>query len=560
MKKLNFNKKLLLIVFLAAIIRLPWLDKYPPALYSDEVSQGYNAYSVLKTAKDEYGKFLPVSFRSFGDWKPPLPTYLMVPTVAIFGLNAYGVRLPSAIFGIATVYLSYFISIELLNLNKSKNIKKHFKYKNMIALISALLLAISPWHISQSRSAMLVSIALFWLCLALWSFLKGLKNPRFWYVSGISFIMATYSYYGLRVIVPIFLIYLGFQFNKQIAANLKTIIFTVLISIIMMLPIIVGFIKEPDIVFGRAKTVSIFYDQGVVLTVADLIRKDGQQFPPKLAQYFHNKPYSYAVDVIRRFGEHFDGRFLFLYGDAQTPFQIPNMGILYIIDGIFILLGLIYLIRYDVSIAKLVFAWLAICIIPAALTFITPSSNRTFNMIVPLEIIISVGIVYFVSRFIKFAKYIILAISILYIVNFGYFLKQYIVVLPKYYADWWHGGYPELISYLASEENMYSGIYISGKASVPYIFYLFYRQYDPKLLQTQIHRNFKADKFGFEHVDSIGKYYFPRYYDWNTDKETFANNSLLVLTPQETANGLSVKQQIYYPDRESAFKIYNIDK
>ena len=127
MKKLNFNKKLLLIVFLAAIIRLPWLDKYPPALYSDEVSQGYNAYSVLKTAKDEYGKFLPVSFRSFGDWKPPLPTYLMVPTVAIFGLNAYGVRLPSAIFGIATVYLSYFISLELLNLNKSKNIKKHFK-------------------------------------------------------------------------------------------------------------------------------------------------------------------------------------------------------------------------------------------------------------------------------------------------------------------------------------------------------------------------------------------------------------------------------------------------
>lgn len=95
------------IIFLAIILRIPALDKFPPSLYSDEISQGYNAYSVLLTGHDEYGKYFPVSFRSFGDWKPPLQTYIMIPTIWMFGLNAWGVRLPSAIVGILTVLLTY---------------------------------------------------------------------------------------------------------------------------------------------------------------------------------------------------------------------------------------------------------------------------------------------------------------------------------------------------------------------------------------------------------------------------------------------------------------------
>ncbi|MEK7166717.1 MAG: 4-amino-4-deoxy-L-arabinose transferase, partial [Patescibacteria group bacterium] len=49
------------ITILAAILRIYGLDQYPPALYSDEVSQGYNAYSILKTGRDEFGTWLPVS-------------------------------------------------------------------------------------------------------------------------------------------------------------------------------------------------------------------------------------------------------------------------------------------------------------------------------------------------------------------------------------------------------------------------------------------------------------------------------------------------------------------
>src|SRR3990170_6052123 len=94
---------IILIVLIAAVLRLWKLDNIPPHLTPDEAALGYNAYSILKTGKDEYGEFLPIIFKSFGDYKPGLYVYLTVPFVAFFGLNEYTVRLPSAIFGIIAV-------------------------------------------------------------------------------------------------------------------------------------------------------------------------------------------------------------------------------------------------------------------------------------------------------------------------------------------------------------------------------------------------------------------------------------------------------------------------
>ena len=74
------------IIILAALLRLWHLDMNPPHLTPDEASLGYNAYSILKTGKDEYGTFMPIIFKSFGDYKPGLYVYAAVPFVAVFGI------------------------------------------------------------------------------------------------------------------------------------------------------------------------------------------------------------------------------------------------------------------------------------------------------------------------------------------------------------------------------------------------------------------------------------------------------------------------------------------
>src|SRR3989344_4548439 len=108
------NRLLILIVFVGLILRFYQLGVNPPSLTWDEASQGYNAYSILKTGADEYGNKFPISIRSFDDYKPALYTYLAVPGIAIFGLNEFAVRVPSALIGVLSILAIYFLVKELL--------------------------------------------------------------------------------------------------------------------------------------------------------------------------------------------------------------------------------------------------------------------------------------------------------------------------------------------------------------------------------------------------------------------------------------------------------------
>src|SRR3990167_9276367 len=139
LKYMKINKLLIIALFIASILRLWNLGNIPPSLTPDEASLGYNAYSILKTGRDEYGKFLPIIFKSFGDYKPGLYVYLSVPFIASLGLNEFAVRLPGAIAGVISVWLLYLIVGLLFPKNKSQ------------AIISAFIMAVNPWSIYFSR-------------------------------------------------------------------------------------------------------------------------------------------------------------------------------------------------------------------------------------------------------------------------------------------------------------------------------------------------------------------------------------------------------------------------
>src|SRR3989344_7353354 len=161
------NRKVLLIflaVFLiAAFLRLYLINSIPPGVNRDEASIGYTAYSLLKTGNDEYGRHLPISIQSFGDWKLPLYVYTVVPMVKLFGLSEFAVRLPSALFGIFSVVLTFFL------------IRSLFK-NNLLALITMFLTAISPWHLHLSRVESESNTAVFLVILATVLFLESLKK------------------------------------------------------------------------------------------------------------------------------------------------------------------------------------------------------------------------------------------------------------------------------------------------------------------------------------------------------------------------------------------------
>ena len=101
---------LLIIIALGFGLRVFLVEKRPLGFTWDEAALGYNAYSLLKTGRDEYGKILPIVLKSFGDYKPGLYAYFTVPNVAILGLNEFATRLPSAIFGTLTILVVYLLT------------------------------------------------------------------------------------------------------------------------------------------------------------------------------------------------------------------------------------------------------------------------------------------------------------------------------------------------------------------------------------------------------------------------------------------------------------------
>src|SRR5437762_3420784 len=125
------------IIILAVFLRFYHLGTNPPALTWDEAAWGYNAYSFGTDGRDDFGRLLPHDYlESFGDFKPPMYAYLDIIPVKIFGLTPLATRFPSALFGVLTVLMTYFLVTQIFL--KSK-------YKEWYGLASSLILAISPW-------------------------------------------------------------------------------------------------------------------------------------------------------------------------------------------------------------------------------------------------------------------------------------------------------------------------------------------------------------------------------------------------------------------------------
>src|SRR3990170_6292149 len=113
------DKKLFIIVVLAFFLRFYLLSVIPVGFNPDEASFGYDAYSIVKTGKDQWGHSWPLVLESFGDFKSPLYTYMAIPSVAMFDLSKFSVRFPNALLGTAAVYITYLLVTVL-----QKNIKK----------------------------------------------------------------------------------------------------------------------------------------------------------------------------------------------------------------------------------------------------------------------------------------------------------------------------------------------------------------------------------------------------------------------------------------------------
>lgn len=542
---------LLGILIIASFLRLYQLGTNPPSIDWDEASLGYNAYSIEKTGADEYGTKFPLSIRSFDDYKPALYVYLDIPFVWLMGLTELSVRLPSALLGIVTVLAVYLLVREVFAIGRVESWRQE-----TIALLSSFFVSVSPWNLQFSRAAFEGNIGLCFLVIGMWLLLKSIHNKIWFIFACFSFVLTMYSYHSFRIVTPLVLLCAIVLFWKQMMKE-KIFFIAVLIGFVCFcLPIAFGFLQQASS-GSRLAMVSLFSDpQTISHSIVEL--SFDQMHHDKTGLLFHNRRIVYAVAILRSYFTHFNPDFLFFTGDSGVQHHAVDIGMLYIFDIPFLILGGYFFLKILDRKIALVFILLLLGPVPSAVGTGAPHAVRAIALSIPLLIITAGGVWYAALLLQKTSRSInTIAVGmsvVIFLFNVAYYLHQYYVHTPIEYGYFWQYGYKELFSYLSAHESAYQKIIVTYRYDQPYIYYLFYNKIEP--LWYQKHWDYLGNGEVERMRRVIGKYEF-RNINW--DKDRFLNNTLLAGTPNELSRRpLRIRDEIYFPDGSLAFRVVSL--
>lgn len=532
---------LIFILITASLLRLVALSSYPAGLNADEAALGYNAYSLLTTGRDEHGHFWPINLESFGDFKPALYAYILIPFIKILGLNEFAVRLPSALLGVVSVGLIYFLS------------RLIFSKSSLIPHLSALGLAVSPWAIHFSRGGWETNLSTTLILCGSCLFLLWINHYRtkFLVLSLLCFVLSLYAYQSAKVFTPLLFLGLVILFKHHFFSHLRQSLVATVIPAILLIPLISSLFSASAT--SRLSGVGLLADIGPVNRVNEF-RGVHSANTYLIAKILYNRPIAYSMRFLKNYFDHFSPKYLFISGDNIERSRVPETGLFYLTDFIFLAIGIFYLFKQPAQKNGLIWIWLFVAPIASSLTFQTPSALRSYSMVIPMIIIISAGIGYLFELII--IKKILTTLIIFLIAIYSYqvvrYLHEYYIHYPKEYPTAWEYGFKELVPYVESVKDRYDKILVTDKYDQPYILFLFYSKYPPQKFQGQHQLTFR-DVFNFSTVRDYDKYHFSST-PW--DKVRDIHSALIVAAPEDIpVVGVNVVKTIYFPNGDPAFKI-----
>jgi 4-amino-4-deoxy-L-arabinose transferase-like glycosyltransferase len=515
-----------LILLVGIFFRFYKLGEIPNSLNWDEVSWGYNAYSILKTGMDEHGVVFPFSFQAFGDYKQPVYVYLASLSVRFFGLNAFAVRFPSALLGSLTIPLVFFFVYEIFYRES---------YRKKVGLLVMLFFAISPWSIQFSRVAYEANVGLFFVTMGAALFVLGLvsKKKIYLYLSAVPLVISGYTYHSEKIFTPLLvlglLVYAYFSFK----VSKKTLF---VISLLFLLGSMF-WIVDPRTT-ARGRSVTFLSNQTQILQgsteklALDISHND------KLGMFLDNRRFAYVNKYLQNYLSHFDLNYLFVSGD-DARHHAYGMGILYLISLPIIIIGLI---KIDKKKYWLLFFWFFLAPTASSFAIDAPNSSRSLIFLPTWQIFEALGLYAILSykNNYKWNLFKSLVIFLL-LINVAYYSFNYFIHTNSEYLKYWQFGYKEAIDYTSNYTYANKKVFFANDIEQGYIFYLFYNQYDPQKYilnggSNRVNSNCYA----------IDKAYF------GTCKEMSKSGDLYVTSKEQSSSNFKIIKTISYSDNKIA--------
>lgn len=486
MKKLLPYLIFTLIILIATFLRFYNLGSIPTSLTIDEVNNGYNAYSLLKTGKDEWGFKLPPYFKSTGDYDSPLLIYVTVPSVMAFGLTEFATRFPVALFSLLSIPVFFLLCKKYIFSKKSI----------FISLTSTFFFATSQWHIFYSRSDFEAVIALFFLLVNIYFLFQTLekKSPVSLYLALFFAYLSTFSYHSNKIFAPLInFLFIGLNWKAlfeivsgEIKNNKRRTIILSFVGIYLIYFFVKNYIFGP----GAARSAMVFFTQDFdyKIGIMRILGEHGMNILSLPLLFFF---------WIKRFLEYFSLNFYAINSLGLTITGQPGSGVINIallplyLSGLastFIFLGS----GSNKKTNLFLLGWLLIGFLPSSIANNSQHPLRCLNASVAVILFSTIGLSVFIDYLKrKSKKFIYLFIGIFIIifsVDFVRFLDYYTIHYPYELSEYRQYGWKEMAIFARDHHTEYDNVYVDprfgteGRTSygVPYLYFLFYSQYDPK--------------------------------------------------------------------------------
>ena len=327
----------MLITATGAALRLFGLNWAPPGLHFDEAVYGLMALDI-------YHGHLPVFFPAYTG-REPLYMYLMAAVFRLVGVGALGIRLTSALIGIATIPLAFLLFREM--------------FSRRMGLIAAALTALSYWHLTVSRNGYPNILIPPLECLAFYFLWRGYRDGRgeFMALGGAFVGGILYTYLAARlfpVTVAAFFLHTFLVDRERFLSRLKGLLLAALVALLVFAPLGAHFLAHPHDFWERTNQ---------VLAPRHVARSE----LPRLL----------ADNLLRTWGG------FFILGDPRWHYNLPGKPIFDPILALFFALGLLIALRnWRRPQYALLPIWVMGMCLPAVLTINPkPQGQRMFGVI-----------------------------------------------------------------------------------------------------------------------------------------------------------------------------------
>jgi hypothetical protein len=461
------NLFLILVLAFAFFIRVILLDRFPIGMTHDELNNIFTAKSLFYTGSYAPGTapaVLPSSMAYSTVTVPEVVVSTLSILIGPFPMSLLMGRIVGALLSVSSVLAVYFIAL-------------HLTGRRIFAQISMVLMALNPWSILLGRTMAELN---FFVAFFLWGFLVLLKSDGWRIFRALPFyILGFFSYTGGQVSFLVFiiitLIYRYVISSKKRTYRTAYLVFAGVAVVMFAGYVLVATQNQSFKARGRE-----LYLPGLpeISEQVDLDRK--LSVPSPLNPFFINKATVYVSGFVNKYINTFSVDYLFLKGEVRAIFSYQNHGTFYLVDLLFIVIGISSLYALNKRSWTLFLAIVVGCSLTAGLSTVENSYSQRVGLIYPFLVMFSgvgIGTVYLAVRSKKFRTALTVIIGLVYFVSFVNLMHIYFFRFPVYASDGWFFQDRVLSTYIHKTEKAHPDTKITVYTFEPKIIfeeYLFY--------------------------------------------------------------------------------------